>query len=182
MQNAKTGRILRSAFDIQHSCLVFQPPANDGWYGPGRTMRLLRLWKRILVIIGGALLVGCAEAGAPSVGSEETAPATSESAPPADAAVSSPEPATVADFFPQGAGRELVLSTCGSCHAVACSAIGQRTSARWDALKVDHRDKVSSTSAQDLDSIFAYLKTNFNDARPEPRLPPHFLEGGCTPF
>lgn len=148
----------------------------------GREASLLGLWPRILVIIGGSLLVGCAEAGAPSVGSEETATARSGSEPPAGAAVSSPEPATVADFFPQGPGRELVLSTCGSCHAVACSAIGQRTSARWDALKADHRDKVSSTSEQDLDAIFAYLKTNFNDAKPEPRLPPHFLEGGCTPF
>lgn len=148
----------------------------------GREASLLGLWTRILVIISGSLLVGCAEAGAPSVSSEETATARSESEPSAGAAVSSAAPARVTDFFPEGPGRELVLSTCGSCHAVACSAIGQRTSARWDALKVDHRDKVSSTSEQDLDTIFTYLKTNFNDAKPEPRFPPHFLEGGCTPF
>jgi hypothetical protein len=34
----------------------------------------------------------------------------------------------------------------------------------------------------DLDTVFAYLKTNFNDGKPEPKVPPALLEGGCTPF
>jgi hypothetical protein len=85
----------------------------------------------------------------------------------------------VADVFPAGKGKDAVLSSCGSCHNVACSAIGQRTSERWDSLKASHKDNVPGA---DLDAIFGYLKANFNDSRPQPNIPPHFLEGGCTPF
>jgi len=31
-------------------------------------------------------------------------------------------------------------------------------------------------------ALFSYLGENFNDTRPEPTVPPQFLEGGCTPF
>jgi hypothetical protein len=30
--------------------------------------------------------------------------------------------------------------------------------------------------------MFEYLAANFNAAKPEPKVPPRFLEGGCTPF
>jgi hypothetical protein len=76
----------------------------------------------------------------------------------------------------------LVLESCGGCHAVACSAVGQRTPARWNNLKEDHRDKVANLSEEDLETTFAYLKEHFNDSQPEPRVPAYFLESGCTPF
>lgn len=103
---------------------------------------------------------------------------------PAAAASASPvaEPASVADLFPPGAGRDMVMNTCGSCHAVACSTIGQRSAARWNSLKEGHRDRLQNTSTADLDAIFGYLATHFNDTTPEPKVPPRFLEGGCTPF
>jgi len=85
----------------------------------------------------------------------------------------------IAELFPAGQGRDLVLNSCGSCHNLACSVIGQRTSARWDSLRESHKDKVSDTDAL---SAFTYLKSNFNDAKPEPKVPAKFLQGGCTPF
>jgi len=72
-----------------------------------------------------------------------------------------------------------VLSSCGSCHNLACSAVGQRTDARWDALMESHRENLGGA---DVAAMFAYLKANFNDRKPEPPVPPAFLEGGCTPF
>lgn len=133
------------------------------------------------VVLMGSLLVasGCGGGSAPA----EQAPA-GQPAQPAAAAASpaAPEPASLAELFPQGAGRDLTLNTCGACHAVACSAIGQRTVARWNALKESHRDKLQNTSTADLDAIFGYLSTTFNDSTPEPKIPATFLEGGCTPF
>jgi hypothetical protein len=133
----------------------------------------------LVVILGGMLLLGCGDGGsAPESDTAKSAPAPTAT----PAAAAAPEPATVADLFPEGAGRSLVLASCGSCHAVACAAIGQRTAARWDNLKLDHRDKVTSLSEQDRETLFGYLKEHFNDSKPEPKVPPQFLEGGCTPF
>jgi hypothetical protein len=89
------------------------------------------------------------------------------------------EPATVVELFPPGPAREQVLNNCGSCHNIACSVIGQRSAARWDALRESHKDKMKGV---DLAGVFAYLKANFDDSRPEPKVPSKFLEGGCTPF
>jgi mono/diheme cytochrome c family protein len=121
-------------------------------------------------------MLGCSEAGVPERDGDAAAPASSS------AESAAPAPATVADLFPEGAGRALVLDNCGSCHAVACSTIGQRPLARWDGLREDHRDKASSLSEEDLRTTFAYLSANFSDSQPEPTVPPHLLEGGCTPF
>jgi hypothetical protein len=92
---------------------------------------------------------------------------------------SSPAPASVIDLFPPGAGRDLVLNNCASCHNVACATIGQRSNRRWDSLEESHKEKIAGA---DLKMIFGYLKANFNDSKPEPKVPPKFLEGGCTPF
>ena len=145
----------------------------DGRRAVGR--RLLHAWAVVAVIYAGSLLAGCAEAGAPSVDDVESASSATREAVGA-------EPATLADLFPEGSGKALVLDTCGECHALACSAIGQRTLARWAGLEEDHRDKASNLSEENLETIFAYLSEHFNDSRPEPRVPPRFLEAGCTPF
>ncbi len=100
-------------------------------------------------------------------------------APPAAAQA---EPASLEDIFPEGLGRSLVIDSCGGCHAVACSAIGQRTEARWRALEADHRDRASDMSDDEYSALFQYLRANFDSTRPEPKVPPQFLEGGCTPF
>ena len=82
--------------------------------------------------------------------------------------------------MPPGPGREQLLNGCGSCHNLACSLIGQRTAERWDSLKESHKEKVPDPA--ELEAVFAYLKTRFNDANPEPKVPAKFLQGGCTPF
>lgn len=92
------------------------------------------------------------------------------------------EVTSLADIFPEGLGRGLVIDSCGGCHAVACSAIGQRTEARWKTLESDHRDRVADMSNDDYVALFQYLSANFNSTVPEPNVPPQFLEGGCTPF
>jgi mono/diheme cytochrome c family protein len=134
-------------------------------------------------ILGAAAVGACSESAAPAAGSDRAAAASSTKPPaqtaPAAAQGAAPIPATIADLFPPGAGREAVLNNCGSCHNLACSTIGQRMAARWDALKESHKEKVSDA---DLDAAFAYLRATFNDSRPEPKVPPKFLEGGCTPF
>ena len=139
-------------------------------------------WFALAAFCLGAARVGACSDAAPSAGSERsTGQSTDPPARTAPAATeaSAPTPATVADLLPAGSGREAVLNNCGSCHNLACSTIGQRTAARWDSLKESHKEKVSDA---DLDAVFAYLKANFNDSKPEPKVPPKFLEGGCTPF
>lgn len=125
-------------------------------------------------IIAFALFIaGCGGASGPT---EQEAEQATESVPVVAAA------ASLTDIFPEGLGRSMVLDSCGACHAAACAAIGQRTQARWASLKQDHRDKLPDTNDADYEVLFAYLSENFNDAKPEPAIPPQFLEGGCTPF
>ena len=129
------------------------------------------VWVPVLALLGVPLMAGCA-AEAPGPESETAANVVEEPA----------MPATIADLFPDGPGKALVLDNCSVCHAVACSAIGQRTNGRWDSLKEDHRDRASNLPEEDLETLFAYLKMHFSDSRPEPMVPAHFLEGGCTLF
>ena len=142
-----------------------------------RQGRALALLASLLVV---SAAVACTEAGAP--GTDKPAATTANNAAPAAAAApaaTAPEPKTVADVFPAGPQKEAVMNTCGSCHNLACSAIGQRTPERWKGLEEGHKDKVTSA---DMHAMFEYLAANFNASKPEPKIPPRFLEGGCTPF
>jgi hypothetical protein len=133
------------------------------------------------MIVAACLSAACSDVDAPGTsGGQQTAAAPAAApAPAASVGPAAAEPQTVGDVFPPGAQREAVMNNCGSCHNVACAAIGQRSAERWDALKEGHKDNVSGA---DLNGMFEYLKANFNADRPEPRIPPRFLEGGCTPF
>jgi len=141
----------------------------------------------MLALALGTLVVvlACSDAKAPANSAGQTSSAPAKPAAPVaqsgavGAPPAGPEVANVTEIFPAGQGRDVVLNSCGSCHNLACSAIGQRTSARWDSLRDSHKDKVSDADAA---TAFTYLKSNFNDARPEPKVPPKFLQGGCTPF
>jgi mono/diheme cytochrome c family protein len=141
------------------------------------TVRALAL---AVVMVSVPVLAACGGGSSVPAQSGETAAATAVPATPPVASAPEPgEPKTVADLFPAGPGRELVMNNCASCHNVACSAIGRRTPERWDSLKDAHKEQVSGA---DVDTIFAYLKANFDSSKPEPKVPPQFLEGGCTPF
>ena len=127
------------------------------------------------IALAACLSAACSEVGAPGRSADQQ-PAAAPASSPAPAAA---DPQTVADIFPPGPQREAVMNSCGSCHNVACAAIGQRSAERWNELKEGHKDKVAGA---DLHAMFEYLQANFNATKPEPRVPPKFLEGGCTPF
>lgn len=80
------------------------------------------------------------------------------------------------DYFPKGPGRDLVLRDCTTCHSFAPVIMGQRPKARWLSLKEDHKDKASGVVPADYDAEFNYLMENFNDTKPEPKLPDWFLK------
>jgi mono/diheme cytochrome c family protein len=144
-------------------------------------------WISALALGTLVVALACSDAKGPASSAGQTSSAAARPAAPAaqSGAVAAPpadsknEPATVAEIFPAGQGRDVVLNNCGSCHNLACSAIGQRTAARWDSLRESHKDKISDADAA---TAFAYLKSNFNDAKPEPKVPAKFMQGGCTPF
>jgi len=139
------------------------------------------------LVLGTVGLLACSDAKSPgnssqssSTQAQSSTPATQRAAPASQAAApAGPEPANVTEIFPAGQGRDVVLNNCSSCHNLACSAIGQRTAARWDSLRESHKDKITDADAA---AAFSYLKSHFNDANPEPKVPPKFLQGGCTPF
>jgi hypothetical protein len=152
----------------------------------------MRFRLSALTLALGALVaaLACSSAEAPAPGGTTAAPPAAQSATPAttpqsaspanaQSGSSAAEPANVAEIFPAGPGRDTVLNNCASCHNLACSAIGQRPTARWDSLQESHKDKIPDADAR---AAFSYLKSHFNDANPEPKVPPKFLQGGCTPF
>lgn len=135
----------------------------------------------VLLLSGFALLsTSCAGGDADDVAMDSAAveepsmAATPE--PPAN------EPQTIAEIFPEGEGKQIVLANCASCHAVACAAIGQRPPNRWEDLAQAHAEHVPSLSEEDRNTAFAYLAEHFSDQDPEPYVPAQFLERGCTPF
>src|SRR5262245_6129137 len=107
-----------------------------------------------VVIVSLSLLAACRESD-----NSRREPAQNRSA------AASPEKFTPASVFPAGAGRDMVVSSCGSCHSLLCGARGQRTAQRWDTIKESHRDKLTSVSGSDLNTMFAYLKDHFNETK-----------------
>ena len=132
----------------------------------------------IAVVAGGLWWAGCGGGAAePPASTTPAAPAAAAAeAPPASPAA---EPKGAVDLFPDGPQKAAVVNNCASCHNLACSVIGQRTAERWDSLQKSHADLVPGA---DVAGMFAYLKANFDSTKPEPKVPPAFLEGGCTPF
>ena len=139
---------------------------------------MVRLKLFSVFVLGSLLLVGCSKSAPPPAESSQSAapaaPAAAASAPSGNFNMSS--------IFPPGPGKDMVLSTCGTCHSVACAATGQRTKDRWDNIEKSHKDKLTGYSSKDVDTMFAYMKTNFNDSKPEPTIPAELQGQGCTPF
>lgn len=80
------------------------------------------------------------------------------------------------DYLPKGVGRDLLLRDCTSCHSFVPIVTGQRPNDRWSSLKSDHKDKASSVSESDYNTVFAYLIENFNNTKPEPKFPDWFVQ------
>ncbi len=139
-------------------------------------MRIISVVVVIAAVLG---MGGC--------GGQAKAPVAEKSAGPPAATAVDAKPASggafnVNSIFPPGDGRELVLSTCGTCHPVVCSTRGQKTAERWESIRKSHQDKLTSQPAADVTKMFAYLKQNFNETKPEPKIPAELAEQGCTPF
>src|SRR5713101_6723464 len=130
------------------------------------------------IVIVGCVVIGCGGGPAKSgeTSAQGSASGTAKSSASNRGQTAAAALTNIADLFPPGPGRDEVFNNCASCHNVACSAIGQRTRARWDALKQGHADRVPG---QDLNIVFNYLKANFDDSKPEPKIAPQLLEGGC---
>ena len=150
---------------------------------------MIRSWLLAAGIVGGWLLAACGKSGNPSTDPARTVTSNTGQAGRSQAqpvqgssAGASAQPFSLAGVFPPGPGRDLVLDTCGSCHPLGCSALGQRTVERWEAVKEGHKDKLTGRSTADVNTMFSYLKENFNDSRPEPKIPAEFVQQGCTPY
>ncbi len=83
-------------------------------------------------------------------------------------------------ILPPGEGQTLLLNNCTSCHSFVCAIKGQRTVDYWQTIKNGHRERVSSMSDDDYNSLFSYLAENFNDKKPAPELPPALQDLGCS--
>lgn len=149
----------------------------EGFKSDSIRIRRQRLRLPLVALLLGTLVVSaCASDEAPAADIETSTPEA------AVAESTQERPATVADLFPAAPERDLVLNNCATCHAVACAAMGQRNDRRWGDLEAAHREHVPNLADADRERIFAYLRSNFNDSRPEPVIPPEFLDRGCTPF
>ena len=141
--------------------------------------RVSRDWKPATIVALAGVMAAFVACGGSSEPAPEAAPqASAASSAPAAEAVPAAAPASLGDLFPPGDGRDAVLQNCSGCHSVACAVIGQRTKDRWDGLKISHNDRVPDP---DLSAAFSYLKAHFDDTKPEPKVPPDFMAGGCTP-
>ena len=83
-------------------------------------------------------------------------------------------------LLPPGRGRDLVFANCDACHSIVCSLRGQRSAGHWEHLKKFH--SMPGLSAQDYDTVFAYLTENVSDNNPEPQLPPLLAQQGCGAY
>lgn len=150
-------------------------------------MMSFRRWPLTAMLIG---LVLCAACAAPVL------QPTAVPAPPPTATsllpTATPEPPTATPsgqsqpakldldaLFPPGEGRELVLSSCESCHSWVCAVKGQRTREHWQTVHTAHQENTAALSKEQMDTLWEYLADNFNDTQPEPYLPPGFAELGC---
>ncbi|WP_455388592.1 hypothetical protein [Petrachloros mirabilis] len=80
------------------------------------------------------------------------------------------------DYMPAGAGRDLLLQNCTGCHSFVPIITGQRTRTRWESIRVAHKDAVKALDDKDYGAIYDYLEENFNDTKPEPKLPEWFVQ------
>lgn len=84
-------------------------------------------------------------------------------------------------IFPPDEERELVITVCTSCHSFLRIVYGHHSHSHgtnvpgedthWDPHRVRHETRFRALSKEQIDTIYAYLKANFNDTKPAPKLP-----------
>ena len=74
--------------------------------------------------------------------------------------------------------RQIILNNCTVCHTFAPIVMQQWTEGEWRGLLDRHvgGGRVDQLSAEQVDTIHAYLAANFNEELPPPELPPALLE------
>ena len=93
-----------------------------------------------------------------------------------------PDAKTVADkvnldeIFPPGEGRDLVLNNCQNCHTFVPIVVLQMDEAAWTRNSIDHRERVTSLTDEEIKTLYAYLRANFHPGRPVPKLPKALLD------
>lgn len=138
----------------------------------------------ILVLTAGVLAVSCdAPTSVPTLRPKPATPARATVTPvPASGPVTGfTEKVNLDEFAPPGSGRDLVILNCDYCHSFVCAVRGQRTLDHWMLVEDVHRGRGwVILSDEDWDTLFSYLEQNFNDQKPEPKLPPALQQAGCT--
>jgi competence ComEA-like helix-hairpin-helix protein len=67
----------------------------------------------------------------------------------------------VADDFPEGDGKALIMRSCGNCHPTDQIARQRKTEDQWQATVVRMQGRGASVSSPEADVVIKYLAKNF---------------------
>jgi hypothetical protein len=142
-------------------------------------MRVTNVGWVLIVVSAVAVLASCG-GGAPGDGGSNPGPAASTAT--GDGKTTAGAGASkvnMEEIFPAGAGRDLVLNNCQNCHTFVPIVVLQMDEEAWTRSSLDHRQRVN-VKDDEFQTMYAYLKANFNPNRPVPKLPKELLESWTT--
>jgi len=84
------------------------------------------------------------------------------------------------EIFPAGAGRDILLNNCQSCHTWVPVVVLQMNEEEWARSSREHRARVEALSDSEFETLYAYLSSTFTPDRPVPELPSALLESWTT--
>lgn len=84
------------------------------------------------------------------------------------------------DVFPEGAGRDLVLDNCQSCHVLVPILVLPLDEAAWYRSSLEHRERVEGLTDSEFEALYEYLASNFTPEKEPPELPPALLDSWTT--
>ena len=117
-----------------------------------------------------AILLACIEPGCSSQ------PPSGSAAPKGKFVTGTPVKVNLDEIFPPGAGRDLVLNNCTTCHTFVPIVVLQLTREAWERNQRIHRERVPGMTDGDFKTLYEYLIANFNPDRPVPKLPKALLD------
>ena len=121
-----------------------------------------------LIVIG--LLVGaCGPKAIPQPTVTPTPTATGVPLPGPDP--TPPPGARIASYFPEGAGRDLILEWCGTCHNLALILTTRKDPAGWATYMKNRRADIAFLGDDEVKTIQDYLVANFTPDKPIPQIP-----------
>ena len=84
------------------------------------------------------------------------------------------------DVLPEGAGRDLVLDNCQSCHVLVPILVLPLDEAAWYRSSLEHRERVEGLTDSEFEALYEYLASNFTPDKEPPKLPPALLDSWTT--